>query len=130
MRNVDINELEEHYLREKLDGMDYSEIRKELRMKRMPEEDIAILIRCIDNKVLEGYRPASDGPVINGALILGIVLFVGGTVVTIGTYQGWIDLKGYRLFAYGPILGGLGLMVSSKQGRATLFDRRGGIRRR
>ena len=127
--DFNLNELSDYYFDKKVEGMDFSEIRKELKVKGLDDADIKIVVRDIDNKLLSGIRKKQDRSSTNASMVLGICLVVGGVIVTIGTYTGWINMGDYFILAYGPILGGLSMIAVSKRNRSTMFDNRPKSRR-
>jgi len=129
MVNENIEKLVEHYLNLKLNGMDFSAIRNELKQEGVDGSDIKTIINSIDDKILHGVKSGKANSVSNLTKFVGILLLVGGLIVTIGTYIGWIDLKGHILFAYGPILGGLTILVSSSKKRSKKFNKTKRIRK-
>ena len=120
---MDIKELEEYYFTKKIEGMDFSVIRAELRNRKLSAEDIKSIVCSIDDKLLQNIHSSNSRNETNGTMIIGALLVLGGTMLTFGTYTSWINLGDYYIISYGPILGGLGMMANSKQSRSTRFER-------
>lgn len=102
----DRNKLIELYLQKKLDGMGFSQIRKELEANNLEEKDIKIIIRSIDSEVIRHAVNKSDRETGMERILIGVLLFVGGLAVTIGSYTGFFTGR-WTVIAYGPILAGL-----------------------
>lgn len=126
---MELDSLSEYYFNKKLKGMDFSEIRRQLKTKGLDDSDIKIVVKTIDNKLLNSIRQKDVKSSVNTTRTIGILLVVGGTIVTIGTYAGWIRLGDYFVFAYGPILGGLAMVAGSKRERSSIFNSRPKSRR-
>ena len=118
---MNLEELEEHYLEQKFKGKDYSEIHFELKYKGISDEETKALIRAIDDRFLAGKRRPVKEDKQDYRIIGGFGLVILGTVVTVGTYTGFIPLGNVYLFAYGPILGGLAMISASKRSRTSIF---------
>lgn len=126
---MELDSLSEYYFDKKMKGMDFSEIRRELKAKGLDDADIKIVVRDIDNKLLSSIRQKQNKSSVNATRMIGICLVFGGVILTVGTYAGWIKMGDYFIFAYGPILGGLAMISASKRDRPTLFDKRSKSRR-
>lgn len=121
---MDINEIEDYYLEQKIQGMDFSQIRKELRQKGLAPAQVNALVRSIDHKILMGAYKKQESSRKIGLMMIGGILAGIGLVVTIGTFTGIIDIGNRFIFSYGPMLSGVALIFSSNyQGRTNLFDR-------
>ena len=119
---MSLEALEEHYLEQKRKGMDNSEIRTELRYKGLSSEELTKLVLAIDNRFLDGKKRRGKPDNRNYRSIVGLLLIILGSVVTIGTYTGFVPINNTFIFAYGPILGGLAMIAASKR-RRTIFHR-------
>lgn len=121
---MNLDELETYYLQKKLDGADYSTIRKELKEKGLPMEDISRIIDAIDTKIVSGMFSKQGRSEMSATMVIGFLLLVGGCVLTFGTYFKWIDLGNYYVISYGPIITGIGMMAGASAKRSTMFNRK------
>lgn len=107
------DELVEFYLDQRNQGMDFSEIRKALKGKKLSDDEIKEVIREIDFKLINQVK-SKDSKTNGGAIrLIGWFIFLLGIVITIITYFNWIDLGGKYIIATGPVLSGLALIGSS-----------------
>lgn len=105
----------DHYIEQKKKGMDFSEIRKELKEKNLDSDKIKFIIREVDNQMLFEAQDKSFKVSFNETKIIGLVLMFGGGFITVFTFFGVIDLGGTYLIAYGPIIGGYLLYLQSRR---------------
>ncbi len=112
MKNKSINQLIQHFLEEKKNGMDFSEIRKTLEQNGIEEDKIKIIIRDIDNKILREEQIKSNNQKARELIYIGLFFTIAGLFLTIGSYTGFIDLGNVFVLAWGPVLGGLGTMFA------------------
>lgn len=100
------------YYLSKIDRMDFNilEIRQEMETNGIPEEEIRIVVRLVDNEIHRRLAGKSKAGKVNATFLVGAVVTLIGLVITIGTYTGLINMGNYFLLAYGPILGGLAIM--------------------
>jgi hypothetical protein len=109
--NMNLFEIEQEYLAKKLDGMSFSDIRKQLVFKGLSDEQIKVVIRSIDNKIIHGAVSKSNKSIANQFIYMGLSVTGLGLLITIGTYTGFISMGNSYLLCYGPILGGLGILA-------------------
>lgn len=102
------------YLEQKKSGKDYSEIRKELFQKGYSKEEVSFLIREIDSLLLSSMVIQKETKDVNFGMIAGYVLLFGGGIITVATYFRIIDLNGYYIIAYGPILSGYFIILRAR----------------
>ncbi|MBU0489244.1 MAG: hypothetical protein KKD31_14960 [Bacteroidetes bacterium] len=112
MEEKEYRPLEEFFLNEKRKGMEYSEIRKTLASKNLDEDRIKDLIRHIDNQIIKDELLKTKNRKAFELIIAGSVVSVVGLAITIGTFLGVINMGDSFLLAYGPILGGLGMLFA------------------
>ncbi len=108
---MDRASLVDYYL-SKIDNtdLDILEVRQEMERNGIPEEEIKIVVRLIDNEIQRKLAGKSRAGKVNANFLTGGVVTLIGLIITIGTYAGLIDMGSYFLLAYGPILGGLAMM--------------------
>jgi len=111
----DFKELVEFYHGKKIDGMDFSQIRKELNDKGIDETTIKNVVREIDNKILAGDVKKAGKLKARELRLIGWTLMIIGGVATLGTYFQWFDVKGYHIVAYGPVIAGYLLIVAARK---------------
>ena len=112
METKTINELIEYFLIEKRKGMGFNEIRKTLEEKKFEDDKIKIIIRNIDNQILREETIKSQNQKAKELIYIGLFITIAGLIVTIGTFTGIINMGNSFLLAYGPILGGLGVLFT------------------
>ena len=100
----------EKLAREKLEGKSYSEIRAELKESGMPQEEISLLIRQVDEKVLadaisEG-KPNKAQQWYRG----GMILAVAGLALSIAFNAGLFMRSLPPLVVYAPFFAGILVM--------------------
>lgn len=108
---MNILKLEEIYLEKKLAGMDFSEIRKELKAKGESDDTIRIVIRSIDRCIIEIEREKTELRRVKERFYIGLCIFGLGLSVSVGSYMGFIEMGDSYVIAYGPVLGGFMMMM-------------------
>lgn len=104
-------EIEKKYLEKRHQGMEFSEMRKEMLNEGLDPEAVSIVIRSIDNKILNGEKFKVRQSNKSELFYVGLILLGFGVFFTAGTFMGWLGSGGGYILAYGPILGGFGLMT-------------------
>jgi hypothetical protein len=101
----------ESYVRQKLDGKSYSEIKSQLRKSGLSEEEVRETVRQIDRKVLRAEVNRANRKRASQFYWAGITLAVAGLLITLGHNAG-LFLAGWpRLLVYTPFFTGIILMV-------------------
>lgn len=113
--NQEIKTVIDHYLSEKRKGLDFTEIRKELVSKNYDHKTISDIIQAIDDQILKEELNKTSKIRGKEIRIIGMILFIGGLIVTITTYLGIINVKDYFILAYGPIIAGLVMIIKSRR---------------
>jgi len=108
---ADLDELIKYYLAEKRNGKDFTEIRKELEEKKIKEDTIKLIVRSIDNKIIKEETSKVANLKAKEVIVIGIVLTLIGIFITMGTYSGVIQMGDSFLFAYGPVFGGIAILL-------------------
>lgn len=114
---MNTTELEQHYLQQKQAEMSFSEIRKEMVTQAIPEETISAIIRHIDRQNIDKVVGESAHKGRKELRQIGILLMTGGLVITILTFTGIIFLHGHAILAFGPVISGLFMVVSTSKSR-------------
>ncbi|MCT4601890.1 MAG: hypothetical protein N4A59_03145, partial [Marinifilum sp.] len=107
--------LVDFYHAKKIEGMDFSQIRKEMKDKNIDESTIKSVVREIDNKILSGDVKKAGKLKARELRLIGWALMIIGGTATLGTYLQWFDLKGYHIVAYGPVIVGYLLIVAARR---------------
>jgi hypothetical protein len=114
---MDFKELVDLYHQKKIEGMDFSQIRKELAEKNIETELIKDIVRAIDNRMLSGEVKTKKKGMFKprDLRLIGWVLMIIGGVITLGTYFKWFDMNGYYFLSYGPVIAGYLLIVAARR---------------
>ncbi|PWJ33505.1 hypothetical protein [Sediminitomix flava] len=89
-----------------------NEVRKDLQVKNIPEEDIKVIVRLVDNEVQKRALTQSSSKKGNEIMIAGGVLTFIGAGITIGTYTGIINMGNSFLIVYGPFFTGISMLFT------------------
>lgn len=104
--------LVDHYLKESTKpDFEIDQIRKELKTKDVPEEEIQAIFRLVDNEMQRRELIKSSRNKSKEYIGIGALLTMTGIAITIGTYTGVIAMGNSYLLLYGPIIAGLSLMI-------------------
>lgn len=106
--------VKEYYLKKK-SGLGFREIRRELEIKNYSPEDINHIIKCIDDFLIyeEIYKLKKIRS--NEIKYIGYTLTFIGVTITLLTLFGIIYLKDSYIFAYGPMVGGILMVLAAKK---------------
>ena len=107
-----IEELIEYFLQEKRNGKGFSEIRSELVAMNVKEEDVKMILRLIDDEILNEEIVKSNKQKAKELIYIGAFIFLVGFIFTVSTFVGLIKMGDSFLLAYGPILAGAGVVYS------------------
>lgn len=107
-------ELVDYYFEKKKSGMDFSEIRKELKEKGIQEAQIKNVIKQIDAKALEHVQTSGKMKPRDLRLIGYALMLIGGGL-TFAVYFKVLDLGQYLFAAYGPVIIGYILVVMARR---------------
>ncbi len=104
----------DHYVEKLSDkNFDMMSIQKELKGGGLDQKEINIIVRLVDNKRVLGVAKSASNKSANSLTGLGILVLGVGLLVTVGTFTGFIaQFKYFYVVAYGPMLIGLGLIIS------------------
>lgn len=108
------NELINYYFEKKKLGMDFSEIRKELKAKDLDEAQIKEIIREIDAKALDHAHTAGKMKPQDLRLIGYALMLIGGGL-TFAVYFKILVLGKFLFAAYGPVIIGYILVVMARR---------------
>lgn len=117
----DFKELVDIYHQKKMDGMDFSIIRKEMAEQGVDEKTIKDVVRVIDNRLFRGEVKSKGKNSSKELRLIGWALMIIGGVLTIGTYLKWFDLEGYYFVSYVPVVIGYLLIIAARRAQAKKF---------
>lgn len=104
--------LVDHYIKESAKPeFEIDQIRKELEPKGVPEEDIRAIVRLVDNDMQRRELSKTKSNRSKEYIGAGAILTIVGLGITIGTYTGIIAMGNSFMLLYGPIIGGVSLMI-------------------
>jgi len=87
-------------------GASYAEIRKELELLSVPDDQISYVINRVDEQVLAEAQQEEDGKRTFRYMIVGALLCLTGALITLATYfMEEVDNSLY-VIAFGPFMGG------------------------
>ena len=118
-KHINLFELEEEFLVKRKNGMDISEIRKELLISGVDKEGVTIIVRSIDNKLLHGVLSKQEKNRKSQLFYSGLAIAIVGIIITIGSFFGYFGTGSYGVLVYGPVLGGASMMAAGRNRRST-----------
>ncbi|GAA4829644.1 hypothetical protein [Algivirga pacifica] len=105
----------DHYLLKVIEEkLPLHKIRPELEEHHVPDEEIRIIVRFIDEELQRQVIKESRKKKSRALTRVGLFLVVVGMGITIATYTGWIDMGDEFLIAYGPVLSGMSLVMAGR----------------
>ena len=111
----DFKQLVEFYHTKKIEGMDFSQIRKEMSEKGVDEKLIKNVVREIDNKILSGDIKKARKIKAKELRLIGWLLMIIGGAITLASYFQWISIKGYYIVSYGPVIAGYLMILAARK---------------
>jgi hypothetical protein len=115
MENYNRAEIIKTYFKKVDSGeLEFSKLRKTLEGINIEKEEIDIIVPLIDRKALRAMEIKADNAKGKNMFYGGLILAIVGLIVTVGTFTGLINLKGFGIIAYGPIAGGLIMAMVGK----------------
>jgi len=118
---------EVNYFVENHDFISYKEYASELSEKGFSKEEIELIFKKT-KEILEEQEKKKPKFSINEIRLAGIFLLFFGVIITFFTFFKIWDLKGYFIFAFGPIFIGIGMikygrLIEQRKKRIRKFDR-------
>lgn len=107
--------LVDYYHHKKIDGMDFSQIRKELSEKGIEESKIKEIVREIDNRILNGDTSKPLKLKAKELRLIGWTLMIIGGVLTIGIRFNWFDFGEYHFISILPVVAGYLCIVVARR---------------
>ena len=108
------NELVDYYFEKKKSGMDFSEIRKELKAKDLNDHEIKKIIQAVDAKALV-YAQTSGKMKPKDLRLIGYALMLIGGTLTFAVYFKMLVMGKYLFAAYAPVIIGYILVVMARR---------------
>jgi hypothetical protein len=108
-----INELVDYYFEKKKSGMDFSEIRKELKTKDLTDHEIKRIIKEVDAKALEHAQTSGKMKPKDLRMIGDAFMLIGG-VLTFAVYFKMLVMSKF-LFAAPVIIGYILVVMARRQ---------------
>jgi len=112
---AEIQELIEYYYQRKLEGMDVTTIRKELEAKQVPDEQIRYIIIKIDERLFSSELNGITQKRQKEFLTIGYILLGIGLLFLLLKYTGIMNLHGYYILIYGPIIAGVLILLKGRK---------------
>jgi len=109
-----IQEFIDYYFEKKKSGMDFSEMRKELKSKDLNDNDIKKIIKGVDDKVLE-YAQTAGKMKPKDLRLIGYALMLIGGALTFAVYFKVLVMGKFLFAAYGPVIIGYILVVMARR---------------
>ncbi|HQH41151.1 MAG TPA: hypothetical protein PLC81_07050 [Bacteroidales bacterium] len=104
--NHDIDKLIQTYFRKKREGMDITSIRKELQEMQVPDDQIRRIIMKVDDLVVEEELRQISTQRKKEFNNIGTILLLIGLVLLLLKYLKLVNLQGYYVLIYAPIIAG------------------------
>jgi hypothetical protein len=103
---------------------DFSQVRAELERNGVEESEIRSIVRLVDDELQRRLLIKSNRDASNTIIWVGGVITSIGVLITALTYTGIIPTGNSFIIAYGPVLGGLALMLGGRIAKARHKTRR------
>ncbi len=94
--------------------MTFSDTRKRLQEANVEADEIDIVVKQVNKQVQRYTEMKAIHSLGKNQYYGGLLVALGGVLLSGGTYLGLIDLGNYFLIAYGPIIGGVILALYGK----------------
>ncbi|RUT78248.1 hypothetical protein [Ancylomarina longa] len=111
----DFNKLVEFYYQKKQEGMDFSQIRKELIDQKISEEMIKDIMKEIDSRILAVESRKKGKLKAKELRWIGWSLMIIGGFLTFANYFHLFELKGYAFIGYGPVIVGYLFLIAARK---------------
>lgn len=99
--------------------MELSDIRRRLEQDGMPDSVIREIFIAVDDQVMRHMLKDAANSRNRNMMYGGLAMCGFGLLLTLGAFFGAVDLKGYFLVAYGPVLSGAGMAFVAWQNLRT-----------
>ncbi|OEK04914.1 hypothetical protein [Roseivirga misakiensis] len=114
---MDKKKILEYALEEAKNGKDFGEIRSDLSQFGLADKEVTEIIKYVDNQLMNDALRGSVKSHKREYFLVGCFLLIIGLFITLGTYLGIISMGNSYLISYGPIIAGLGLIVTNRSNR-------------
>ncbi len=105
-----LNIIKEEFLQKKRDGVDYTQIRKELRDKGVDDNDIKKIVQEIDDIIIKEELSKTTESTTKKMQIGGWLFTITGVVFTLGRYTDMAFFHKNYILSYGGLLIGFTLL--------------------
>lgn len=104
--------LVDHYI-DKLSrpGFEFHQIRQELEANNIDDEEIRIIVMLVDNEIQRRLIKSEVNKNFSALIYVGGIIAALGAFITIGSFMGILNTGNHFIIAYGPLLGGLAILV-------------------
>lgn len=89
--------------------MELSDIRRRLEQDGIPDQVIREIFIAVDDQLMRHMLKDAANSRNRNMMYGGLALCGSGLLITLGTFFGMMDMKGYYIVAYGPVLSGAGM---------------------
>jgi hypothetical protein len=124
---MNIELLLEHYQNERRNGMEYSQIRRELKARQLKEEEMRYIMRSVENQDLLDEEEKQVRRKLWSTVYIGTFLVLLSLALSLGNYLSFVPGKFYVLY-FASLSVGSGLMLTSRkqlvQKKSMLFQNR------
>lgn len=104
----------DYCLDEAKNGKDFGQLRKELKELGLADDEINEFISYVDNQMINEALKGTQRNSKKEYYLMGWFLLAVGAFITITTYTGVISMGNSYIISFGPIIAGLGLIVSNR----------------
>lgn len=94
--------------------MEFSQLRKTLENKNIESSEIKIIVNLVNKKLIRNEQIKAENEKGKIMFYSGIILAFSSLILTLITFTGVLDLKGYGLIVYGPFFAGLIMIMKGK----------------
>jgi hypothetical protein len=103
--------LEKEYSEKYQNGMEFSAIRTEMQKRGIESEVINVVMRSLNNKILQNNLKQLQHKNVNSLVYIGLSLAGIGLILMNLTYSGMVRMGTHYIVPYGAIIGGFGIFL-------------------
>ncbi len=111
---MDKKKVLEYCLEEARNGKDFGALREELEALKLQPKEIDQIIKYVDDQLLNQAFTGARRSHRREYYLVGWFLALVGGLTTVLTYIGIIDMGSSYIIAYGPVIAGLGMIISNR----------------
>ena len=110
---MDRDRIVEHYkILSQNKGFEIDQVRKDLALNNVPENEIRAIVRLVDEHVRTQALKKSSQLRGTQLIIAGVILTLIGLLIFVITQFGYLDVVDGVVFIYGPVTSGVALLVT------------------